>query len=98
MALIEREALLKAHKPSMGFLSVRKMIEEAPAIDAAPVVHGLWTPGEDEDPEEADYDHYNWTCSACHEEICYIDPTPQKHLPRYCPNCGARMDGGEEHG
>ena len=70
--------------------SVLDLIDDAPAA-AAPVIRGKWNPGVDEDPEEGDYDHYNWTCSACHEEICCIDPTPRKHLPRYCLNCGAQM-------
>ena len=60
------------------------------------VVRGRWKPGEDEDPEEDNYDHHNWMCSACYAEICYMDPMPRAHLPNYCPNCGAKMDGGED--
>lgn len=68
-------------------------IKALPAADVAPMVHGRWNQEEDED--EVDYDHYEWACSVCHEGVCYIDPTPHKFLPKYCPNCGAKMDGGD---
>lgn len=28
----------------------------------------------------------------------YIDRTPKQNLWNYCPNCGAKMDGGDEDG
>ena len=53
--------------------------------DAEPVKHGRWR-------------HYEGTltCSVCHTEI-YDDIMELlgDDVPRYCPNCGAKMDGGE---
>lgn len=57
-------------------------VSRLPTIDAVPVVHGEWKRS-----------HSNWgECSACGEH--------NKYLKRwnYCPNCGARMDGGEDDG
>lgn len=58
------------------------------AKNRMPVVHGRWVDNMCRD----------WRCSECGEKInkvrnvdgyCYDDK------PNYCPNCGARMDGGE---
>ena len=66
----------------------RRIIEEAPAVDAVPVVHGRWIPIEEElwnldFPVVVD-----WKCSACNamgnEDF------------NYCPNCGAKMDGEKD--
>ena len=62
-----------------------------PSADVAPVRHGRWI----EYGENKDGTH-NICCSVCggffksegHANSCY---TRNKY--RYCPNCGARMDG-----
>ena len=64
-----------------------------PTIDAVPVVHGRW--------EETGkvfvhsmYDLFT-KCSRCsfgHVRNEYQEPY------RYCPNCGAKMDGGADNG
>lgn len=73
-------------------------INSIPAADVAPVVHGRWIPSEsdfDDDDTLFDVEEWcDWQCSACREDICYDDPMPIKLLPNYCPNCGAKMDGG----
>lgn len=56
------------------------VIENAPSVDAEPVRHGRWM-------------HLSNTwgeCSVCGER--------NKYLKRwnYCPNCGAKMQGGED--
>lgn len=55
------------------------ILREAPTIDVAPVVHGRWIMHDDE---------FGLTCecSACHIETMGDG--------NYCPNCGAKMDGG----
>lgn len=77
---------------------VLRMIDDAPAADVAPVVHGRWIPSEsdfDDDDTLFDVEEWcDWQCSACREDICYEDPMPPRLLPKYCPNCGAKMDGG----
>ena len=60
-------------------------IEDTPAADVAPVVHGRWL---SKNPHG-----YEWTfvCSNCD----YVDGYPFNGRHNYCPNCGAKMDGGE---
>jgi hypothetical protein len=70
-----------------------------PTADVAPVVHGRWIPSEsdfDDDDTLFDVEEWcDWQCSACREDICYEDPMPPRLLPKHCPNCGAKMDGGD---
>lgn len=74
-------------------------INSIPAADVAPVVHGWWIPSEsdfDDDDTLFDVEEWcDWQCSACREDICYEDPMPPRLLPKHCPNCGAKMDGGD---
>lgn len=60
----------------------RKLIEEAPTADVAPVVHGRWV------AKPTMYRHPNARNYYCSE--CRYEPTETKE---FCPNCGARMDG-----
>lgn len=55
------------------------IIEDAPAADVAPVVHGRWVFGGD-------------CCVICSE--CNEEESNNNHR-NYCPNCGAKMDGGD---
>lgn len=59
-------------------------LKAIPAADVAPVVHGRWLDGRCtvcgwEEPDEIGYDGYEFS--------------PWGHT-NYCPNCGAKMDGG----
>lgn len=69
---------------------VAKWIEEEPTLDLAPVVHGEW---EERTRRlswcDDDVDIY-FVCSACNEEN-YGETL-------FCPNCGAKMDGGKKDG
>ena len=65
-------------------------VEDAPAADVAPVVHGRW---EDSTDEWFGTDVY--TCSKCRESYVLVEGTPKQNLWHYCPNCGAKMDGGD---
>ena len=82
-------------------IGVRTIIAGMPAADVAPVVHGRWIPSEsdfDDDDTLFDVEEWcDWQCSACREDICYEGPMPMKLLPNYCPNCGAKMDGGVDN-
>lgn len=75
-------------------------IEDAPAADVAPVVHGLWMPIRESemtgwDPAVAGRDPIGgYICSVCKEEAVY-DCNDEFVLSKYCPNCGAKMDGGD---
>ena len=61
------------------------MIEDAQAADVAPVVHGRWEPG-------------NPICPVCGgNKFKDLDADIWcDWQPDFCPNCGAKMDGGAE--
>lgn len=88
MKLIDMGALL-AEMPTIEieYKYARKIILEQPVIDAEPVRHGRW-----------DYvtvvDEGFWRCSNCGTPSEAIGA---KKLYKYCPFCGAKMDG-DEHG
>ena len=65
-------------------------IDSEPPADVAPVRHGRWE--EWDDGFGGTYYH----CSVCGEDWCTIDGTPAENGMRYCPQCGARMDGGKD--
>lgn len=59
---------------------VDKLIE----VDVAPVVHGEWL------LKHIGMGHH-WECSVCHTNLCiYVTENT-----KFCPNCGAKMDGGK---
>ena len=60
----------------------RRIIEEAPTVDAVPVVHGRWIPFKSEAAGNIQY------CSAC--------GIGNPNKTNYCPKCGAKMDGGND--
>ena len=67
-------------------------IREMKPADVVPVVHGGW----DNIPntymlvasKDGSYSGNATTCSVCHEV------NPNAYKTNYCPNCGAKMDGG----
>lgn len=64
-------------------------IKAMPAADVVPVAHGRWmlerTP---------DGTPYCFHCSVCDSDYHHIGITIATD---YCPNCGAKMDGGVDH-
>lgn len=62
-------------------------IENAPTVDAVPVVHGRWqwlSSTYDRTPCEMRY-----MCDKCRHETITHEHKPWE---KYCPNCGAKMD------
>lgn len=57
------------------------IVEELQAVDAEPVEHGLWIRQQNS--------AYVFKCSACGFVFAGAS------IAKYCPNCGAKMDGGE---
>lgn len=69
---------------------IHSFIETAPAADVVEVRHGEWIEHDD------DWCGAYYTCSACGCDWTTIDGTPQENNMKYCPECGAKMDGGKE--
>ena len=77
---IDRNAFLEHMKKTNRYFDVKHDIENFPAADVAPVVHGQWKTNSDR-PDTL-------ICSICK---CGFDMW--KHDPHnYCPNCGTKMD------
>lgn len=66
-------------------LRVKSMVSKTPAADVAPVVHGQWI---------YDKKAQRPYCSVCKEYFYGATNSPMS----YCSNCGAKMDGGADHG
>lgn len=84
-----RHAWAKGLEPS-------QYIEIVPAVDAEPVVHGRWIKMVGMMPPEY---HGHYCCSKCgwHMKGLRNSWTREEELS-YCPNCRAKMDGGEKDG
>lgn len=82
---IERSAAIEAAKHAWAKgLEPSQYIEILPAADVAQVVRGRWENG-------------NPTCPVCGEnKFKDLDADIWcDWLPSFCPNCGAKMDGGD---
>ena len=82
---------LYAEEPIKVFSQER--IDNAPAIEAETVRHGRWI---DTEPEY-NYERHcsaHYQCSECGRRT----GIRQTRTYKFCPNCGARMDGGNENG
>ena len=62
------------------------IIEQAPTADVAPVKHGKWAKANNREKS------YLYNCSACGKTAYFCGV---KCDYNYCPNCGAKMDGGK---
>lgn len=92
MTLIDRDALLEelnwlydacSYSSKSNVADMIDRVESQPDVDAVPVVHGEWIPVKGGFRK----------CSRCGiafsilaNAVCNRD---------FCPNCGAKMDGGE---
>ena len=71
-----------------GLFLAKELIRLMPAADVAEVVHGKWL--------ENDGRCY---CNRCFEFSCTVmddTGTIYNDLTKFCPNCGAKMDGGRK--
>ena len=100
MRLIDADALFEFAKTEEGVeildhsvfkvLLLRRILDKAPTIEAEPVRHGEANPHivqyiASGGALVAEYQE-GWECPFC----CEIG------VKNYCPNCGAKMDGGEK--
>ena len=73
---------------------VRHFLAKLPTADAVEVVHGRCKKSDD---REEWYTYY-YTCLECGATMMVADADYHDVSPNYCPNCGAKMDGGNEDG
>ena len=72
---------------ALRYNRVRGILAEIPAADVAEVRHGEFESLEDEMFDTV------YRCSVCKEDFVLLEGTPTDNLWKYCPNCGAKMDG-----
>ena len=65
------------------------ILREAPTIDVAPVRHGRWVSVSHKLAR---------ICSVCNRDEPYKFADIDADVYNYCPNCGAKMDGGASNG
>lgn len=89
---ISREAALKAANewvseacmaPVMRVSRLFDKLAKVPAADVAEVVHARW-----------ERVRSNWYCTGCNKGYRITKGAPIASSFSYCPNCGAKMDGG----
>ena len=68
------------------------IFSEIPAADVAPVAHGRWISWEEAGNFVPSPDRHE--CSVCHD-AAQVLVNGFELLSDYCPNCGAKMDGGD---
>lgn len=90
--LVDLDAVIDCLEVEWGYEGIREDLYSLPVVDAVPVVHGEWL--------RADDDWNSLTtiqCSLCGEEWCFETDDDVSLLNyKYCPNCGAKMDGGND--
>lgn len=86
MRLIDADAFLERMSHTDRFFGVVYDINDAPTVDAVPVVHGRWLTWEEQFPgrTQRKKSGLGVFCSACHNHA--------DNMFSYCPNCGAKMD------
>lgn len=74
-----------------GMKNIKELINAIPAADVAPVVRGRW--------EKEPSSYWRWTSSGAVAVTrttyrCGLCGRGTAVKSNYCPNCGAKMDGG----
>ena len=91
MRIIDADELLQEIEPELTWEMLAK-INALTEADAKPVVHGLWI--------AVDSSYWRWTpsggVSVAHITYrCNRCGRGSITQSKYCPNCGAQMDGGD---
>ena len=101
---IERDAAIRVVNGQSSLTMTRSSlidsISKLPAADVAPVVRGRWIFGKDLTYSwgQIPKNKYHLYCSKCLEQAFNRsdDNDPDFDVDTsYCPNCGAKMDGGD---
>ena len=64
---------------------VSGVVDACPTVDAVPVVHGRWVT------------HYRSGTTVAEGYVSTCCDMWNNRKSDYCPNCGAKMDGGADH-
>ena len=80
---IERRERLMVGDKTISVDALKRFILNRPAADVAPVVNARWV------PTKAPFMNECKDCSVCGYRTVW------GHRYNYCPNCGAKMDGGD---
>ena len=67
------------------------LLDQAPLVDAESVRHGRWETKEYTTEDSSD----DWIVIH-HEEVCSECGKGQGERSKFCPNCGAKIDGEAE--
>ena len=85
MRPIDADALLEKMQRTSRYFSVVYDVDAMPTLDVAPVRHGRWIYA------KTYYDADECNCSLCGQ----LMTTAIDKRMNFCPNCGAKMDGGD---
>lgn len=96
---ISRKAVMDAYEEEQrrpGPWRFETLINSVPAANVAPVVHAEWV----YDKNATDWGIGGYICSHCKNKNNNLPCNRVKSAlmfsgARYCPNCGAKMDGGQ---
>lgn len=70
------------------FVEAKLTLDAMPTVDAVPVVHGEWVEKWRFKPNGNPYHKVgDMECSVCHSDML------GRYYSRYCPHCGAKMEG-----
>lgn len=90
MRLVDADEVKKylyEHLDDLHMIAAQNAIDEMPTIDAQPVKHGIFV------FEKGDYRNTvdGYRCTSCGET--YHTKVPYFSEYKFCPKCGAKMDG-----
>lgn len=83
---------LEVIEPNATTIDAKRLLADMPAADVAPVVHARWIHSRYEDCSEQ---FELVKCSQCNHEAYAM--AFYVRGGNYCPNCGAKMDGGADN-
>lgn len=90
---------LKKHKCTRGAKDPGKATDsfyaDCPLDDAEPVRHGQWENPTESKPRMFERTGHTFTERQCSECKRWNISVTGSIMCKYCPNCGAKMDGGE---
>ena len=87
-ALLRETALITEHfSDEIDAITIEHAIRTAPAVDAEPTRHGKWG-----DYQINGYDGLH----PIYEVPCRLCNKYARFKYRFCPHCGAKMDGGTD--